>query len=133
MIDDDMKSLSGGEPSQLINLLQKPIVLLLKCSNVERGISLGIQIQIIDKSFQCFRIVTRLDVILVKRFVGVRHCLSEPDKEAEGANGLALLHQNQEPGLKFTAKEQYIPSFSLSVSPHSMEGGVHPNQLPQKT
>lgn len=48
MIDDDMKSLSGGEPSQLINLLQKPIVLLLKCSNVERMISLGIQIQIID-------------------------------------------------------------------------------------
>ena len=59
--------------------------------------------------------MTRLDVILVKRFVGVRHCLSEPDKEAEGANGLALLHQNQEPGSKFTAKEQYIPSFSLSV------------------
>ena len=77
--------------------------------------------------------MTRLDVILVKRFVGVRHCLSEPDKEAEGANGLALLHQNQEPGSKFTAKERYILSFSLSVSRIAGREGVHPNQLPQKT
>ena len=71
--------------------------------------------------------MTRLDVILVKRFVGVRHCLSEPDKEAEGANGLALLHQNQEPGSKFTAKERYILFFSLLVSPHSRKG-MRPSQ-----
>ena len=42
MIDDDIKSLSGGKPSQLIILLQKQIVFftwsLLKSSNVEKMI-----------------------------------------------------------------------------------------------